>query len=59
MQCSKDDEFEIHTPSPGASKWWPGGLGVLSTHCLLYARLILDIIIDSNRLYLPVPPLGA
>jgi len=38
----KDEEFEIHTPSLGASKWWPGGLGVLSTHCLLYARLILD-----------------
>lgn len=35
------DEFEIHTPFPGATKWWPGGLGVLSTHCVLYARLLL------------------
>jgi len=37
----EDDEFEINTPSAGASKWWPGGLGVLSTHCLLYARLVI------------------
>lgn len=35
------DEFEINTPCPGATKWWPGGLGVLSTHCVLYARLIV------------------
>jgi len=35
------DEFEIHTPFAGATKWWPGGLGVLSTHCVLYARLLL------------------
>jgi len=35
------DEFEIHTPFVGAVKWWPGGLGVLSTHCVLYARLLV------------------
>jgi acyl-CoA oxidase len=35
------DEFEVHTPSVGATKWWPGGLGVLSTHCVLYARLVV------------------
>ena len=35
------DEFEVHTPTLGATKWWPGALGVLSTHAVLYARLIV------------------
>jgi acyl-CoA oxidase len=36
------DEFEIHTPSLAATKWWVGALGVISTHCVLYARLVID-----------------
>ncbi|KAG0054557.1 Peroxisomal acyl-coenzyme A oxidase 1 [Gryganskiella cystojenkinii] len=35
------DEFEIDTPTINAMKWWPGALAQTSTHCALYARLIL------------------
>lgn len=33
-------EFVVHTPCRSATKFWPGGLGKTSTHCVLYARLI-------------------
>ncbi|XP_027180393.1 peroxisomal acyl-coenzyme A oxidase 1 [Coffea eugenioides] len=36
------DEFVIHSPTLTSSKWWPGGLGKVSTHGLVYARLITD-----------------
>ncbi|CAI9095738.1 OLC1v1031736C1 [Oldenlandia corymbosa var. corymbosa] len=36
------DEFVIHSPTLTSSKWWPGGLGKVSTHGVVYARLILD-----------------
>uniref|UniRef100_A0A1D1Z8Z8 Acyl-coenzyme A oxidase n=1 Tax=Anthurium amnicola TaxID=1678845 RepID=A0A1D1Z8Z8_9ARAE len=36
----KADEFIIHSPTLNASKWWPGGLGKVSTHAVVYARLI-------------------
>ncbi|CAA0825413.1 Peroxisomal acyl-coenzyme A oxidase 1 [Striga hermonthica] len=36
------DEFIIHSPTLTSSKWWPGGLGKISTHAVVYARLILD-----------------
>ncbi|GFQ07027.1 peroxisomal acyl-coenzyme a oxidase 1 [Phtheirospermum japonicum] len=36
------DEFVIHSPTLTSSKWWPGGLGKVSTHAIVYARLILD-----------------
>ncbi|XP_059639901.1 peroxisomal acyl-coenzyme A oxidase 1-like [Cornus florida] len=38
----KTDEFIIHTPTLTSSKWWPGGLGKVSTHAVVYARLITD-----------------
>lgn len=34
-----DGEWDIHTPSLTATKWWIGGLGETSTHIALYARL--------------------
>ncbi|KAJ3023886.1 hypothetical protein HKX48_000072 [Thoreauomyces humboldtii] len=34
-------EFEIHSPSLTASKWWAGGLGRTATHAIVVARLIL------------------
>ncbi|KAE8683987.1 hypothetical protein F3Y22_tig00111164pilonHSYRG00070 [Hibiscus syriacus] len=34
------DEFDIHSPTLTSSKWWPGGLGKVSTHAVVYARLI-------------------
>ncbi|KAI3707375.1 hypothetical protein L6452_25831 [Arctium lappa] len=36
------DEFVIHSPTLTSSKWWPGGMGKVSTHGIVYARLILD-----------------
>ncbi|RWR80636.1 Acyl-CoA oxidase [Cinnamomum micranthum f. kanehirae] len=38
----KSDEFIIHSPTLTSSKWWPGGLGKVSTHAVVYARLIID-----------------
>ncbi|KAF9437421.1 hypothetical protein BGZ76_000792 [Entomortierella beljakovae] len=34
------DEFEIHTPTLTASKWWIGGLGKAANHAVVMARLI-------------------
>ncbi|XP_050206091.1 peroxisomal acyl-coenzyme A oxidase 1-like [Mercurialis annua] len=36
------DEFVLHSPTLTSSKWWPGGLGKVSTHSVVYARLIID-----------------
>ncbi|CAI8609564.1 unnamed protein product [Vicia faba] len=38
----KTDEFVIHSPTLTSSKWWPGGLGKISTHAVVYGRLITD-----------------
>ncbi|CAI9775566.1 unnamed protein product [Fraxinus pennsylvanica] len=38
----KTDEFIVHSPTLTSSKWWPGGLGKVSTHAVVYARLITD-----------------
>ncbi|XP_061337008.1 peroxisomal acyl-coenzyme A oxidase 1-like isoform X2 [Gastrolobium bilobum] len=38
----KTDEFIIHSPTLTSSKWWPGGLGKVSTHAVVYGRLITD-----------------
>ncbi|TKY55474.1 Peroxisomal acyl-coenzyme A oxidase 1 [Spatholobus suberectus] len=38
----KTDEFVIHSPTLTSYKWWPGGLGKVSTHAAVYARLITD-----------------
>ncbi|MBA0628312.1 hypothetical protein Godav_023070 [Gossypium davidsonii] len=36
------DEFVIHSPTLTSRKWWPGGLGKVSTHAVVYARLRTD-----------------
>jgi acyl-CoA oxidase len=36
------DEFIIHTPTPTATKFWPGELGRFTTHAALFARLVID-----------------
>lgn len=33
-------EFELNTPSLGATKFWPGGLGNTSTHAVVMAQLV-------------------
>ncbi|KGN49757.2 peroxisomal acyl-coenzyme A oxidase 1 [Cucumis sativus] len=38
----KTDEFVIHSPTLTSSKWWPGGLGKVSTHAVVFARLITN-----------------
>ena len=35
------EEFVINTPHIGATKWWSGGAAHSSTHCSVYARLIV------------------
>jgi acyl-CoA oxidase len=32
----------IHTPNIKATKFWPGSLGIQSTHCVLFARLKIE-----------------
>ncbi|WFD31990.1 acyl-CoA oxidase [Malassezia sp. CBS 17886] len=33
------DEFIVHTPNLGATKWWIGGAAQSATHCAVFARL--------------------
>lgn len=35
-------EFELHTPSITAAKWWIGGLGLAATHAVVQAKLITN-----------------
>ncbi|GHJ85108.1 hypothetical protein NliqN6_1510 [Naganishia liquefaciens] len=37
----KTDEFIIHTPHLGATKWWIGGAASTATHCAVFAQLIV------------------
>lgn len=34
-------EFELHSPTTSATKWWIGGLGILATHSIVQAQLLL------------------
>ncbi|CAN6674599.1 acyl-coenzyme A oxidase 2 [Trichomonascus vanleenenianus] len=36
------DEFIIHTPHVGATKWWIGGAAHSANHTVVFARLIID-----------------
>lgn len=36
----KTQEFEIHSPTVESVKWWPGDLGMASTHSVVMARLL-------------------
>lgn len=33
----KTDEFIINTPSITATKWWPGDMGRMANHALVFA----------------------
>jgi acyl-CoA oxidase len=39
---AKTDEFILNTPSPTATKWWPGELGFTANHALVFARIIIE-----------------
>ena len=36
------EEFVLNTPTLRSMKWWPGCLGKVATHVVLYAQLFLD-----------------
>lgn len=36
------NEFIIHTPTIKATKFWPGGMGIIATHAVVMAKLIID-----------------
>jgi flavocytochrome c len=38
----KSDEFILNTPTLRAMKWWPGCLGKIATHVVLYAQTLVD-----------------
>ncbi|KAJ2741895.1 hypothetical protein GGI20_004870 [Coemansia sp. BCRC 34301] len=38
---AETDEFEVHSPSIRACKWWIGSLGVTATHAMVMAQLIV------------------
>ena len=38
----KTEEFILNTPTLRSLKWWPGALGKVGTHTIVYAQLIID-----------------
>ncbi len=63
------EEFILNTPTLRSIKWWPGALGKVATHVVLYAQLVLNgkehgihvfimQIRDENHLPLPGVTLG-
>ncbi|KAJ2828761.1 hypothetical protein IWW50_001223 [Coemansia erecta] len=38
---AETDEFEVHSPSISACKWWIGSLGVTATHAMVMAQLVV------------------
>ena len=34
--------FDLHSPTVTSTKWWIGGAAEMSTHCAVYARLIVE-----------------
>lgn len=37
----KTGEFLIHTPSLDATKWWPGEMGRMANHAVVFAKLLV------------------
>ena len=38
----KTQEFILNTPTLTSRKWWPGCLGKVATHAVVYAQLIIN-----------------
>eukprot|EP01088_Endostelium_zonatum_P011412 TRINITY_DN25544_c0_g1_i1.p1 TRINITY_DN25544_c0_g1~~TRINITY_DN25544_c0_g1_i1.p1 ORF type:complete len:501 (-),score=105.77 TRINITY_DN25544_c0_g1_i1:98-1600(-) len=39
---AKTEEFILNTPTLRSLKWWPGALGKVGTHTIVYAQLIIE-----------------
>ncbi|GJN92665.1 hypothetical protein Rhopal_005700-T1 [Rhodotorula paludigena] len=51
----KTDEFIIHTPSVGATKWWIGGAAHSATHAVVFAQLIIkDMVYGVKNFMVPL-----
>jgi acyl-CoA oxidase len=51
----ENQEFVLNTPNLTSMKWWPGGLGKLTTHCIVIARLIIrDTDYGFHQFLLPI-----
>jgi acyl-CoA oxidase len=46
----KTDEWVIHTPHIRATKFWPGSMGIMSNHAIVFARCVAN-----NKDYGPKP----
>ena len=46
------EEFELHSPSLTAFKWWPGGLGRTATHAVVMAQLTTQVLKSLNLRFL-------
>ena len=36
------DEFIIHSPTITSTKMWPGSMGIVANHAVVFARLIVE-----------------
>jgi len=36
------DQFIIHSPKITSAKMWPGSIGIVANHAVVFARLIID-----------------
>jgi len=35
------DEWVIHTPNIRATKFWPGSMGLMANHAIVFARVVV------------------
>lgn len=52
MRTSGGGQFILNSPSLSSIKWWIGGLGVISTHALVQAKLIIDSVDYGPHLFI-------
>lgn len=38
----KTDEIVVHSPTITSAKMWPGSMGIVANHAVVFARLIVD-----------------
>ncbi|KAF2073776.1 hypothetical protein CYY_004910 [Polysphondylium violaceum] len=47
----ESDEFELISPTLTSTKWWIGGLGVVSTHTIVFAQLYIQTKNDTKPIH--------